>query len=904
MALFCWVNNRPRAESDLYRAGCSFLVGRAPSSLIWDIITPVPVTSCDSEPIHLLGTIQPVGFLLSMNADWITVRASKNAATYLRIAQTELIGHPAADYVPGDLLHDIRNHLQQAGEAGVVEPLFRRQLHPEGPLFAIAIHRSSPEMVLEFEESAGVPTTAPTALRGIMARVERHHSLPAVFREVARQVRALTGYDRVMVYRFDETGCGEVVGEAVKTGTSSFMGLRYPASDIPIQARALYVRNLTRIIVDTESTPQAVTPPLSPEGRPLDLSMSILRSVSPTHLDYMRNMGVRASMSISVLQGGRLWGLIACHHGAPRHIDLEMRLTAELFGQMFSYLLEVREREEDEIYDARAKEIHDHIAPAFASPGASINTLPDFLSELADYVDADGVGSYSAGEVSLLGLTPTSEEFLQLVGFLNTTAAGRVFATHDLGHVFPPARDYVMRAAGILSIPISRTPRDYIVFFRKEVVQSITWAGQPAKDEMLVTSGIRLSPRTSFDAWREIVQGQSSRWSKRELRAAEALRLTLIELVLRLTDLVQSDRLTAQHRQEFLVAELNHRVRNLLGLVRGIIIQSAASATDVQSLVQSLEKRIQSMGRAHDLLTSTETTSGSMRALLTTEIAVYGEMEQRIVFTGHDVMLQPKAFSAMALIIHELVANARKYGALKDDTGTVSIETGADPIGNVSVAWRENGGPLVSPPTRRGFGTTILEQAIGFEVNGSCRSTYAPGGFCLDVVLPSGTASLVLDVAGPTGLPQENAAEIGTTVPGIVDDDVVRLLKTTLLVEDSLFIVIDTEDLLHNLGAETVLIARSVAEALSILMEHRVSFALLDVNLGPETSLPIARTLQKTNIPFAFGTGYGESIMMPETLETVPIISKPYQAADFLSALRHILPTGVQAPIAPTARGS
>ena len=149
--------------------------------------------------------------------------------------------------------------------------------------------------------------------------------------------------------------------------------------------------------------------------------------------------------------------------------------------------------------------------------------FPDFLSGLADYVQADGVASYSAGEVNLLGLTPTPEEFLQLVKFLNTTAAGRVFATHNLGDVFYPARDFVMRSAGILSIPISRTPRDYLVFFRKEAVQTVIWAGQPAKEETLGTAGPTLSPRKSFVAWREIVQGQSSRWSKRELRGGRGL---------------------------------------------------------------------------------------------------------------------------------------------------------------------------------------------------------------------------------------------------------------------------------------------------------------------------------------------------------------------------------------------
>ena len=851
---------------------------------------PAAITACDHEPIHLLGAIQPVGFLLSVNADWITVRASENASKCLQIPAGSLLGHPVSECIPAALLHDIRGNMQQAGEAGVVEPLFRQMLHPTGPPWAIAIHRSGQEIVLEFETTSVVPLVAPTALRGIMARVERHRSLPAVFREVARQVRALTGYDRVMVYRFDESGSGEVVGEAVKNGTESFMGLRYPASDIPVQARALYVRNLTRIIVDVDSEPFAVLPLLSPEGERLDLTMSVLRSVSPTHLEYLRNMGVRSSMSISVLQGGSLWGLISCHHAEPFHVGLETRLTAELFGQMFSYLLEVREREQDALYDARAREIHDRIAPAFASPSASIDNIPDFLSDLADYVHADGVGAYSSGEVSLMGVTPTSEEFVKLVGFLNKTASGRVFATDNLGQAFAPANDYVMRAAGILSIPISRVPRDYLVFFRREVVQTVTWAGRPAKEEASGQGGMRLSPRTSFAAWREIVQGQSLPWSKRELQAAEALRLTLIELVLRLSDMAQADQLTAQHRQEFLIAELNHRVRNLLGLVRGLIIQSAASATDVQSLVQNLEQRIQAMARAHDLLTVSETTSGSMRALLLAEVAVYGEMRRRLVFTGQDVMLEPKAFSAMSLIVHELVTNARKHGALKNEAGSVLIETGRDRDGNVTVFWCETGGPRVAPPSRRGFGTTILDQAISFEVNGTSRSSYRPEGFCLHLMLPQEAASLASDSVQPASpLPELVAIVEAETAPIAMDEGLALLLKKSLLVEDNLFIAVDAEDLLRKLGAETVIVVRSVTEALTALAEHHVSFAMLDVNLGSGTSLPIARALQRRNVPFAFGTGYGETIVMPDSLSGVPIIAKPYHPASFVKAVRQLV---------------
>eukprot|EP01037_Dinobryon_pediforme_P001844 gene1844-1874_t len=813
------------------------------------------LTTCDSEPIHLLGAIQPIGFLVSVNADWLTVRASANVEAFLGISHAQIVGRSALDYIPADLVHDIRGRMQQAGDTGPVEPLFARRLAPGGTIFAVAVHASGSETVLEFEVMGGEPGPAPTAVRAMIARVERHRSMPPVFREAARQVMALTGFDRVMIYRFDEDGAGEVVGEAARARMQPFLGLRYPATDIPAQARSLYQRNLIRIIADVDATPVAISPALSPEGNLLDLSMSVLRSVSPIHLEYLRNMGVQASMSISLLQGGRLWGLIACHHRTARHVDLETRLTAELFGQMFSYLMEVRQRAEEAAFDERTQQIHNRIAAAFADRSSSLRNVPAFLSDLTDYVRADGIGAYHAGEVTLTGITPTAEEFVQLVRFLNKTASGQVFATNQLSDIYPLAADYPMRAAGLLSIPISRTPRDYLVFFRTEVKRSVLWAGEPVKAESVGPNGVRLTPRKSFEAWQQIVEGHSEPWQPRELRAAEALRLTLVEIVLRLSDMAQADRISAQHRQEVLIAELNHRVRNLLGLVRGIVIQSAASVADVPSLVENIADRLQAMARSHDILTQGNWTSGSLAELLQAELAAFADVKSRVQLIGADVMLEPKAFSAMALIVHELVTNARKHGALRDTAGKVTITTSSDAIGVVTICWRESGGPPVVPPTRRGFGSTIIEQAIPFELNGSSTPHYAPTGFSLDMVLPASAVTLSstpprAEAAGPGQAASADPAPVSLE----------SLLLTAMIVEDNMFIAIDAEDMLRKCGAETVLIARSVAEALSTMGEHPISFALLDINLGTETSIPIALALQEAGVPFAFGTGYGEAV--------------------------------------------
>ena len=741
--------------------------------------------------------------------------------------------------------------------------------------FDVAIHQSGREVILEFEPSGGEPTAPLAVLRTMALRVERQATLAAVYREVSRQVRGLTGFDRVMVYRFDEDGAGEVVAESINQGFTSYLGLRYPASDIPVQARALYEKNYLRIIADIDATPVSIIPALSPEGDPLDLTMSGLRSVSPIHIEYLRNMGVQTSMSISVLQGGKLWGLIACHHGTVRHINLEVRSTAELFGQMFSYLLDSRARQEEAEYEVRAGEIHNRIAIAFSDPAASLKDMPEFIAGVGDFISADGIGVYCAGEINLSGVTPTKEEFLDLVRFLNKTAAGRVFSSYSLCDIFPSAAEYAAKTAGVLSIPISRVPRDYLVFFRREVVETVRWAGRP--DKTASPQASILTPRKSFEAWQEVFRNRSERWSKRELRAAESSRVTLIEMVLRMSESAEANYRASQQSQEVLIAELNHRVRNILGLVRGLVSQSASTANDIRLFVNSIDQRIGSLARAHDLLSSNNGKPASLHDLLRFEIATYSELESRLILVGPDVLLPPKSFTAMALVVHELVTNARKYGALSETDGVVTVETSLDKVHNILVSWKESGGPAVLHPTRRGFGSTLIEQLIPFEMNGMSKPQFLPAGFVLDVLLPAAMAEVVNGAA--IGTPVHDAA-----LTSIEETALLRLLRMCLVVEDNLFIALDAEDMLRSLGAGKVVIANSIAEARAAMSWEKFSFALLDVNLGSDNSLPIARSLIASGVPFAFGTGYGEALALPEAMTNTPIVSKPYHRTALMRA--------------------
>ncbi|ODN68931.1 Bacteriophytochrome [Methylobrevis pamukkalensis] len=618
--------------------------------------------------------------------------------------------------------------------------------------------------------------------------------------------------------------------------------------------------------------PVPIVPTLDPMGQPLDLSLSVLRSVSPIHIEYLRNMGVRASLSVSIMHRGRLWGLMACHDYQPKYLDFERRTAAELFGRMFSLTLESRKQRIREMQEQRARTAHDKLMRTIATHGRPFDKIGHIIGDLRQMVDCDGVGVYIDGEIHIEGVTPTAGELREIVRFLNRAAASRIYATHELGVVFEPGREMVDRAAGLLAIPISRSPRDYLVFFRRELVRSVVWAGKPEKSTTFGPNGARLSPRKSFEAWRETVAGQSAMWTELDLQAAELVRVSLLEIVLQITDAAERERRTTQERQELLIAELNHRVRNILGLIRGLVSQSRRGH-DPEVFAEELNARIDALARAHDQITRDDWKPASLSGLIEAEAAVYvGESLRRITLEGPNALLHPKAFSTMALVFHELMTNAAKYGALADDRGRIAVSWSTDETGDLAIEWRETGGPSVQPTMRRGFGTTIIERTVPSELRGTAEFHLDITGVVARYLIPSEYVTVV-SMASRRAVPRL------TSVP-------TRVLEGhCLLVEDNAIIALDAEEIMQELGAASVEQVASVEEAFATIARRRPRFALLDFNLGPETSLPIAERLHEAGIPFVFATGYGEQLKLPEALTAVPIVSKPFTKASLLAGI-------------------
>lgn len=848
--------------------------------------TAVDLTNCDREPIHILGAIQPIGFLIALTADWIVARASANTAQFIDREPADLFGLPLDKVFSPKAVHDLRNRSAMLRGPDAVERLFDCPILGTDRLFDIAIHYSGGQVVIEAEPASGEHGDATGMVRSMIARLDQTADFAAFFREGARQVRALIGFDRVMVYRFAADGSGEVVAEAVKSGIGQFMGLRYPASDIPAQARELYRRNMLRVITDVNAAPVPVVSQHDQQNAPLDLSLSVLRSVSPIHIEYLKNMGVGASLSISIIVEGRLWGLFACHHYSPRCPTFERRSVSELFAQMFSMRLESRERQKTVEYERRARDISDQLLGAVASDETLLKD-PEWLADILTHaVPADGVGVWLGGAHAFSGSCPPLEDFRRIVRALNGTAAGKVFATDHIGGLIPDADSFASEASGLLAIPISRSPRDYVVLFRKELIHAVRWAGDPHKPVTYGPNGPRLTPRESFEEWKELVEGRSQPFTASEIRVAETLRATLIEVVLRLADEASAERQQASARQELLIAELNHRVRNILGLIRGLIRQSRTDdAAAIEDFVKVVDGRIHALARAHNQITDDHWGPAPMQALIDAEAAAFVDDRDRIVTQGEAIYLNPNAYSTLALVVHELVTNSNKYGALSVEGGRVTLGWSRNPAGDLMLEWRETGGPVVTPPKRKGFGTTIIDRSVPYDLGGSASIEYDPKGVHASFRIPAHHLAEPRAVAPNAAIKYPRPAIGHPQAP----PDTVLEGHDILLVEDSLIIALDAEDIAHRLGATTVTTVATVHGALDHIDTARPSVALLDINLGDRNSYPIADRLAELRIPFLFATGYGEQANLPQEHRGRLVVQKPYTIENVARAMAALL---------------
>jgi light-regulated signal transduction histidine kinase (bacteriophytochrome) len=637
------------------------------------------LTVCDREPIHSPGAIQPHGLLLVANGASLQIVAGAG----------DLEGRLAGNWLGSDLAallsQDVRAILPgtDAAPGGVIVGMPVTGLTE---MFDVTLHRTADHVIAELEPIVAEPVSAATMLGRLNAMAmtfERASNLQALCERAATAFRQLTGFDRVMIYRFLDDEAGRVMAEDRAPELGTFLHHHFPASDIPKQARALYVRNRTRTIPAIDYVPAR----LRPAGfEALDLSDVALRSVSPVHLQYLANMGVAASASISIVKDGLLWGMIACHHQSPRGLTPDIRVASATLASGLSR--QIRAKEEAETYRERLRlrAAEDAVVPKLATEPAPRSIVTTLRDDLRRMLDGDGFAFVQGGIVDVDGLCPPKDDILDLAAWTRTHGGIEPFATHELSSSYPPGNAFRATASGVLALTLIDEGA-MLLWFRAEHIEEVEWAGNPHKAVMLDPNAV-LTPRASFESWTQAVSGRSRRWTREEIEATHRLRrafhdahinhrLRVLNAELQRT-LADKDALIAQ--KDVLMKEVNHRVQNSLQLVAAFLSLQAKSSDDakVKEHLAEAQARLAAVALVHrrlyrddqvesvDLSRYIEELAGDMKTSLGADWAAQMSLDLAPVLVSTDRAVN------IGLVLTELVINASKY-AYRGRAGPIQI---------------------------------------------------------------------------------------------------------------------------------------------------------------------------------------------------------------------------------------
>ncbi|WP_339540079.1 ATP-binding protein [Pseudomonas sp. RA_5y_Pfl1_P24] len=527
------------------------------------------LANCADEPIRFPGAIQPHGVLLTLSEPGLNIiQVSANVDTLFGHAPEVLLGQP---------LHTLigTEHANAVGAMAENNTFFdAAPLHVtlNGAEFEGLLHRHQNVLVLEFEPR--LKDFRPRALNGrtsdlgkMLQRLQSAKTLQALYEISVTEIQAMTGYDRVLIYRFEDEGHGQVIAEASSPSMELFNGLFFPASDIPEQARELYRTNWLRIIPNAAYEPVPLLPKLRPDSeQPLDLSFATLRSVSPIHCQYMQNMGVLSSMSISLMKGDKLWGLISCGNREPLMVPNDLRTACQTIGQVLS--LQISAMEALDLTRQREEKVETLTLLDQAMKASQESVFGGLAQQprlLMDLTVSGGVAIIEDKQLRRYGNCPEPAQIRALHKWLQMSGEP-VFASHHLASVYPPASEYQQVASGVLALSLPKPVDNGLLWFRPEVKENIHWSGDPKKPLNLENSdaGLSLRPRTSFEIWKVEMAGISSKWSHGDLFAANDLRRSALENDLARQVLREQQAVRARDE---LVAVVSHDLRNPMTVI-------------------------------------------------------------------------------------------------------------------------------------------------------------------------------------------------------------------------------------------------------------------------------------------------------------------------------------------------
>ncbi len=829
---------------------------------------------CAAEPVHIPGHIQPAGALLAFDRTTRRVtHVSANVQTYLGASVDEVLGQSLIALLGPDIEHGIKNAEGMSSFARVREHIGKIDT-PSGRYYVSAFASES-KIICEIETSALDDAPEGAVLREVEHMTDYVRDAEDEIDMLQRacwMLQAVSGYDHVMAYRFDAEYNGEVLAEALNGGLEPMQGLRFPKWDIPAQARDIMKRLPIRFICDVDQEPVPILA-REEDAEPIDITLANTRGVSPVHVQYLKNMGAKATMTLSLVVNGRLWGMFSFHHTGARIPSPRIRELCRAFGWFFVLKLDILQKDRDLDMAQRIDDLRRELQNKFDAEQSMRSLFEGFEAYISGIFKLQGIVEGTADTPRHFGNVP-SQKVLDAALNEARQPAEPIWAANDLRSRFDNLDDAEFAGVGGMLVVLLPENR-YLALCRDQKTRTISWAGAPEKEIDVENGMARLTPRGSFSLYMQSEEHLSEPWGVHDLQLAESLLSSMISAERRMLDHIRT-------RQNLMIDELNHRVRNILALIRSVSRQARKTNESLDSYHAALEQRINALAAAHDMGSGQGIDSVYLRKIIALETGPYVTDEpDRVSVTGEDYWIVADKAPLFALLLHELATNAAKYGALSTSQGRLKIHISNDADG-VRLIWQESGGPPVVVPENRGFGSTLIESAVPYELGGSSDLSFLNNGLRADIWVP---ADVFVDN------PKKMAARDLGAVSAAAKPETLELPEgKVLLVEDNFMLTMDMIDMLKEVGVEKVLTAGNVRDALRAIELSKPYFAILDVNLGVsgETSEAIASQLQALDIPFAFVTGYGSKSRIASEYDA-PVLTKPIQVSDLMAVMKKAL---------------
>lgn len=647
----------------------------------------VDLTNCDREPIHIPGKIQSHGFLIAINSDFNIVWCSENTISFLSVPALQLLEKHIGvidEYVgKTENATFIVQLIQLYTTSKGFEPTNPYPLDIAGHPHNLIICEIENGYLLEFEpEISDLDKDITHHIGSSLSEILVNSDLPTLLSNAAQQIKKIIGYDRVMIYHFHEDDHGEVIAEARNEDLESLINLHYPASDIPKQARELYIKNHTRIISDVNAQTSDILT-YDESSAPLDLTDSCLRAVSPIHIQYLKNMGVASSFSISLLYQGRLWGLIACHNYTPRFINYKQRVAAKLISQVLSSALSYRQLESDQIRISTLQSAVDNLSKHLLRNNTVESALFEHEVTILNVTEASGAVLFYDNQIHKCGITPDDDFLGELLIWLNEYIEPDVFVTDHLPLQNPQAIPYKDTASGILVCRLSRGLSEYMIWFKPERISTVIWAGNPEKPVELDLQGLsHISPRKSFANWSQIIEFTSEPWKKADIKSAMLLMEEVAFAISRKASEIRilNERIkTAYEELDAFSYTISHDLKNPISSIKGysqLLVRNPSLDEKAVNMAKRIEAGADKMkGMIGDVLHYSLVSKAKKKATHVNMEKLLTELKEEIIAANIDSVLEINIVNTIDIVGDEtmimqvfsnLLGNAVKYSKEAD----------------------------------------------------------------------------------------------------------------------------------------------------------------------------------------------------------------------------------------------